>query len=170
MVSAGFDAELVHWIAQRRRGPMRRIDWLVAVLACRRAAEPVFEVALDDGPRAPARYVAVYNCGLYAGGFRACPAARVDDGWFHVLTLREPIVPRFARVAWTILRGRAESLPDATLKAARRVRISGAARSQIDGDPGPAGDLDLAIEPAAVLLRGAPAGPARSAAEEDVLA
>jgi diacylglycerol kinase family enzyme len=134
---------------------MRRSDWLLAAWACRGADEPTFTVALDDGPAGPARYVAIFNCGLYAGNFRVCPAARWNDGLFHVLTLREPILPRWRRVAWAAWRGRPERLADASLRTARRVRIAGAPRSQVDGDPGPGGDLELSIEPAAVRLRGA---------------
>jgi diacylglycerol kinase family enzyme len=156
MVSAGLDADLVQSVADHRQGPMRKSDWFKAALACRHLDEPAFTVALDDGPALPARYVAIFNCGLYAGGFRVCPAARWDDGLFHVLTLREPILPRWKSVVWRAWRGRPEQLADGSLTTARRVRITGARRSQVDGDPGPPGDLDVAIEPAAVRLRGAP--------------
>jgi diacylglycerol kinase family enzyme len=155
MVSVGLDAELVRWVAERRKGPMRRHDWLFAAFACRHSEEPAFTIALDGRPPEPVRYAAIFNCGLYAGGFRVCPAARWNDGLFHVLTLREPILPRWRSVALAAWRGRPERLADASLTTARRVAIAGAPRSQVDGDPGPGGELLLEIEPAAVRLRGA---------------
>lgn len=155
MVSVGLDAELVRTVSQSRKGPMRRGDWVFAGIACRRAEEPSFTVALDGGAPEAARYVAIFNCGLYAGGFRVCPSARWNDGLFHVLTLDAPILPRWIRVVLAAWRGRPESLAGASLRTARRVVISGAPRSQVDGDPGPSGELVLEIEPAAVRLRGA---------------
>lgn len=155
MVSVGLDAELVRSVAESRRGPMRRSDWFFAAYACRRSEEPAFTVALDGGAPEVVRYVAIFNCGLYAGGFRVCPAASWNDGLFHVLTLKEPIGPRWVRVACAAWRGRPERLAGALLRTARRVAISGAPRSQIDGDPGPGGELLVEIEPAAVRLRGA---------------
>jgi len=150
MVSAGLDARIAGEVARARRGPMRRSDWLRAAFASRRATEPPFEVALDDGPSISVRYAAIFIGRYYAGPFRACPQARSDDGLFDVLLLRDPILPRWVRVAWAFLRGRAGALPDATWALARRVRMVGAPCSQIDGDPGPSGDLDVAIDAAAI--------------------
>jgi diacylglycerol kinase family enzyme len=155
MVSVGLDAELVRTVSRSRKGPMKRCDWVFAGIACRRCEEPPFKIALDGGAPEEARYVAIFNCGLYAGGFRVCPAARWNDGLFHVLTLDAPILPRWARVAFAAWRGRPERLEGASLRTARRVVISGAPRSQVDGDPGPGGELVVEIEPSAVRLRGA---------------
>jgi diacylglycerol kinase family enzyme len=131
---------------------MRRSDWLFAALASRGVDEPRFEVALDGAPPVLARYVAIFNCGRYAGGFHACPAARCDDGLFHVLTLREPVAPRLFRVAWAFGRGTAARLPDAALATGRTIALRGARRSQVDGDPGPDGDLAVSIEPGALRV------------------
>jgi len=161
MVSIGIDAELVRRVAERRSGPMRRSDWLFAAFARPRCDELPFTVALDGGPPESARYAAIFNCGLYAGGFRVCPRARWNDGLFHVLTLKEPIQPRWVRFTFAAWRGRPEQFADASLRTARRVVIRGAPRSQIDGDPGPSGDLEIEIEPAAVRLRGAAEAAAR---------
>jgi len=152
MVSAGFDAAVVHHVARHRRGPMRRIDWVIAMRACKDTDEPPFSVAVDGAPPLEVRYVAIFNCGRYAGGFHACPEARCDDGLFHVLALREPVAPRLLRVAWSFARGSAARLPDARLLTGRRVAIRGAERSQVDGDPGPGGNLDLSLEPGALRI------------------
>ena len=154
MVSAGLDAELARWVADRRRGPMRRTDWIRAALACPRfAREAPLDVIADGRQLGSFRFAAVFNCGLYAGGFRVCPRARFDDGCFELLLLREPIRPRWKRVVWAAFRHRPESLPDATLLSATRIELRGVACSQVDGDPGPAGDLSLSIEPAALSVR-----------------
>jgi len=152
MVSAGYDAEVVHRVAGRRTGPMRRSDWLFAALASRGVDEPRFEVVLDGAPPLAVRYAAVFNCGRYAGGFHVCPAASCDDGLFDVLTLREPVAPRLLRVAWAFGRGTAARLPDAALATGRTIAIHGAGRSQVDGDPGPDGDLEVSIEPGALRV------------------
>lgn len=152
MVSAGFDATVVHHVARHRRGPMRRVDWLSGVRDCRGADEPPFTVAVDGAPPIEVRYAAIFNCGRYAGGFHACPEARCDDGLFHVLLLREPVGPRLLRVAWTFARGTAARLPDARLQTGRRVAFRGARRSQVDGDPFPSSDLDVTVEPGALRI------------------
>jgi diacylglycerol kinase (ATP) len=154
MVSAGLDAQLAHWVAARRHGPMRRVDWLRAAFAHGKSKETAMHVVADGRDLGHAAFVALFNCGLYAGGFRVCPAARFDDGLLHLLLLREPIKPRWVRVAWAALRHRPESLPDATLLAVRRAEIRGVVASQVDGDPGPGGDLVVEVEPGAVLVRG----------------
>ena len=154
MVSAGLDAELAHRVAERRTGPMRRIDWLLAAIASpRSASEPRVRVVADGRDLGEARYAAVFNCGLYAGGFRVCPSARFDDGQLDVLLLREAIRPRWARVVWAALRHRPDRLPDATLVSARSVELRGVERSQVDGDPGPQGELAISVLPGALLLR-----------------
>ncbi len=154
MVSAGLDAEIAAEVARRRRGPMRRSDWVRAALrAPSYAREAPLRVVADGRDLGRVAFAAAFNCGLYAGSFRVCPAARCDDGLLHLLLLREPIRPRWLRVAFAAWRGRPHELPDATLVAAREIRFEGAAATQVDGDPGPSGDLELTIAPAAVRVR-----------------
>jgi diacylglycerol kinase family enzyme len=163
MVSAGLDAELAHQVASARTGPMRRMDWVRAALSAPRSAQEARVRAIADGKDlGEARYAAVFNCGLYAGGFRVCPSARFDDGRLELLLLREPIRPRWLRVVWAALRHRPESLPDATLVSAKSIELRGVERSQVDGDPGPAGDLKIAVEPGALLVRAAAVSSGRS--------
>lgn len=147
MASVGVDAEIAAEVARRRRGPMRRSDWPLAAFALGRSArEAPFLVRADGRELGTWRYAAVFNCGLYAGSFRVCPSARVDDGQLDLLLLREPIVPRFLRVALAAVRGRAQALPDALAVSARTVELSGAAALQIDGDPAPGGELEFALD------------------------
>jgi diacylglycerol kinase family enzyme len=154
MLSAGIDAELAHEVARRRRGPMRRSDWLRAALAIGGAArEAPLQVEADGEELGEARYAALFNCSLYAGGFRVCPSARVDDGLLQLLILREPVAPRYLRVVWRALRHRPESLPDAILRAVRTARLRGVERAQVDGDPAEGGDLSIALAPSAIELR-----------------
>jgi diacylglycerol kinase family enzyme len=154
MASAGLDAELARRVAERRRGPMKRTDWIRAALASRSfAREAPLEVAADGRELGVVRYAAAFNCSRYAGGFVVCPSARIDDGRLELLLLREPIRPRWLRVTWAALRHRPHELPDATLVAARRIELRGVACSQVDGDPGPAGALTIEIEPAALRVR-----------------
>src|SRR5688572_22983515 len=157
MASAGLDAELAHWVANQRHGPMRRTDWVRAAFASRRfAREPPVQVTADGRELGAFCYAAVFNSGLYAGGFRVCPAARIDDARLELLLLREPLRPRWIRVLWAALRKRPESLPDATLLSARSVEFRDVQWSQVDGDPGPPGNLTIEVEPGALLVRAPP--------------
>lgn len=154
MVSAGLDAEIAAEVAARRVGPMRRTDWVKAALRAKHfARESPFRVHADGRDLGTAYYAALFNCGLYAGSFRVCPAASFDDGRLHLLLLRSPIRPRWGRVAWAAWRGRPHLLPDAELHAVSEARLTDVAAAQVDGDPAPGGELCFALDPQSLRLR-----------------
>ncbi len=157
MVSVGLDAEIAAEVAARRRGPMRRSDWVKAAWrAASYAREAPVRVRADGRDLGEARYVALFNCALYAGSFRVCPSARFDDGWLDLLLLREPLLPRWPSVCLAALRGRPHRLADGLLVRARAVELLGAAAVQQDGDPVAGGDLAIALDPEPLRLRAPP--------------
>jgi len=153
VVSAGFDAAVVHDVASRRRGTMRLWHYVPAVWRCRRAEEPRLRVIADGEVLGGAAWVAVLNSSRYAGGFRLCPGARMDDGALDLLLLRDPVGPRALAVVRRALAGRFTEIPDALRRTVREVRLEGVAVAQVDGDPGPAGDLHVAVAPASLPVR-----------------
>lgn len=158
MASAGLDAEIAAEVARRRRGPMRRSDWIKAALRARSYAEErPLRVHADGVDLGRFAFAALFNCGLYAGSFRVCPPARFDDGWLHLLVLREPLRPRWLRVVVAAARGRIDRLPDAQLLAVRRAELRGVTALQLDGDPAPGGDVVVSLDARPLRLRAPPA-------------
>jgi diacylglycerol kinase family enzyme len=154
MASAGIDGEIAGRVAARRSGPMRRGDWVRAALGVGRTArETPFTISADGEPLGTFRWAALFNCGLYAGSFRVCPSAQVDDGRLELLALRDAVAPRFVRVIFAALRGRVARLPDATLVSARSAKFSGAEAVQVDGDPMQGGPLEFGLDPEPLRIR-----------------
>lgn len=85
VLSAGFDS-IVNERANRMRWPRgdRRYD--IAMLRELSVFKPLaFRMVLDGTPvESEVMLVAVGNAASYGGGMRICPAARLDDGRFHV--------------------------------------------------------------------------------------
>ena len=152
MASAGFDADVVHVVSQRRRGAMKMRDYIPAVRQVMAAAESRFRVHLDGEPLGGFSWLAVLNTRRYGSGFPLCPAARMDDGKLDVVGLRDPIGPRMYRVLWRALRGRLTEFADCLVAQAQHVVIEGASKTQVDGDPHGPGDLEIQVQPAAIQL------------------
>lgn len=152
--SAGFDGAVVHQIARQRSGTMSILQYLPALLACRRLSEPRFRIEVDGEPLGGVCWAAALNVGRYGSGLMLAPQARVDDGMLDLVLLRDPVQSRLFRVLWHALRGRLEALPDARILAFRRARFEGIPKAQVDGDPLLAETLEIEVEPGALWFRG----------------
>ncbi len=158
MASAGIDAEIAAEVAAIRRGPMRKSDWIKAALRVPRySREEPLRVRADGEDLGKVRFAALFNCGLYAGSFRVCPSACFDDGWLQLLVLREPVRPRWLKVVAAAWRGQLDRLPDATLRAVRRVELQGVTALQLDGDPAPGGEVVASLDARPLRVRAPPA-------------
>lgn len=147
VVSAGFDARIVHAVEARRRGPITKAAYAAALLRTFGRTRPVaLRVWLDDVEleERPAM-VWVANTARYANLLRLAEATRLDDGWWEVYLFR---TARIAELLGATVRGLVARLPGGavTLRRARRVRIEAPepVPCQIDGDHG--GSTPLTLE------------------------
>lgn len=137
MCSVGFDAQVVHEVAARRRGPITKLDYVPAfarsVLGFRSDA---IQVRADGrkvfGP-APA-FVVVANAAEYGTGFSMNPTATSDDGVldltiFDASERKHLMATAFHAVTNRITEGAA------VFRTAKEIDITGdAAPAQIDGE------------------------------------
>jgi len=86
IVSAGLDSD-VQAITSRTRLPLGDLVYAYGALRALAAWRPAeWQVTLDGTPRAFRGYaVAVANSGVYGGGMRLAPDARLDDGLLDVV-------------------------------------------------------------------------------------
>jgi diacylglycerol kinase (ATP) len=145
VLAAGLDAK-VNDRANRMRRPRGRLRYDLALLAELAALRPVpYRIRLDDGPwrETEAVLVAVGNGPSYGGGLRICPAARLDDGVFH-LTVVGPVSRRtLVRVFPRVRHGGHVTHPAVAVHRAARVELEAPGlTAYADGEP--LGPLPLA--------------------------
>lgn len=140
MASVGFDADVVHDLASRRRGPVRHLSYLLPALrSFLRFAPAILRFKVDDGDviEAGAAIAMVANSRQYACRLDPAARARMDDGRLDVLML--PCKGRLGLVRWmlTIFRRRQLEDPRAIHLMGRRIRLDfdKPVRWQLDGDP-----------------------------------
>ena len=94
MISAGFDAEVVRRLHERRRGNITRLSYVQPTLAAIRSYEyPEMQLYCHDdaGDRLEplrCRWVFGFNLPLYARGWQVAPEAVGTDGLLDVCTFR----------------------------------------------------------------------------------
>jgi len=142
MLSAGFDADVVHRVAHRRSagGAPRRVSRtsyvgpLAAALCAYRHA-PLAVMA--DGVAARAAYCLVSNLPDYALTLRPAAGARADDGLLDWLAFERRGRVALARYAWAVARARHAGLAHVQAGRARRLTLTsaGPVPVQLDGDP-----------------------------------
>lgn len=137
MCSIGFDAQVVHEVAARRRGPITKLDYLPAfarsVLEFRKDA---IEVCADGnlvfGP-APA-LVVVANAAEYGTGFSMNPTATSDDGLLDLTIFDAGHRKHLLATAFHALTSQIDD-GAAIVTKAKSIDITGdAAPAQIDGE------------------------------------
>ncbi|MAH65958.1 MAG: hypothetical protein CMJ27_06160 [Phycisphaerae bacterium] len=140
MASVGFDADVVHDLASRRRGPVRHRSYLMpAIRSFLGLAPAALRVTVDDeapfetGPA----IMMVANSRRYACRLDPVARAQMDDGRLDLLVL--PCRGRLGLLRWMfiILRRRQSEDRRARYRAGRRFRLDFEApvRWQVDGDP-----------------------------------
>lgn len=149
---AGFDAEVVHRLHARRRGPISALQYLPhAAAALLEGHTPMVRVALDGEDLGTFRQVVIGNLPLYAGVMSFTPDARADDGILDVALFpggrRRDLIHQG-------LEGLAGSGRGVVLRRARTVRLEGGARLQLDGDDAGLLPVDIRVRPSALQLLG----------------
>src|SRR5690606_25862614 len=95
------------------------------------------------------------NAGVFGGGMRLVPEARIDDGELDVVTLAPIGRPRFLRFFPRVFNGTHTSIAELSFERARRIRVEAADQAIVayaDGEPVGHLPLDVRIEPRAVTL------------------
>lgn len=164
-VSLGFDA-LVNQRANRGSHPGPGRYTLGVLQELRRFSPLPYWVEVDGGPREEldASLVTIANTGVFGGGMRIVPDARVDDGLLDLATLtglgRGGLVRFFPRV----YRGTHLDVPGFSVRPARRIRVGlredRELRSYADGEPRALLPVEAEVLPGAVRILAELPGPA----------
>jgi diacylglycerol kinase family enzyme len=157
MASIGFDAQVVHDLAQRRGASISRLSYIRPLLRqLRRFRPPKLAVTVEGRPldHEATGTVVVANCKRYMWGLNPAAQAVMTDGKLDVVFL--PMRGRADLLGWMgrCALGRQLAAPRAVscLGSTVRVDCDGPERVQLDGDPAPGavggehGALDLEIE------------------------
>lgn len=153
MAGIGFDAEVVRAVDSRLKRSIGRFAYVVAALKALGHWQPSpFTVTLADGTVQRAEGVIIGNGRLYGGRFSLTPHASLTDDSFEVLLLRRSSRLALLRAGLSALLHRPPAAKDGLLLHTTRLRISGTAPIQIDGDD--FGDLPcvFATLPGAITL------------------
>jgi YegS/Rv2252/BmrU family lipid kinase len=107
-----------------------------------------FTVTVDAGPpRSLVGYtVAVANSGLYGGGMRLAPDARLDDGRLEVVTISDLPRVRFLALLPSVFKGEHVRRPEVEVVRARRVRIESPRPFTMYADGDPIAQLPAEVE------------------------
>jgi diacylglycerol kinase (ATP) len=159
MLSAGFDADVVHRLAQwrgagaelKRGGRRGWVRPLVRSLFSYR--HPPLTVFVDEGAL-KAVWCLVSNVAAYPLGFRLVEGGRHDDGLMDWLVCESRSIPALTRYAWAAGRGRLASCAGTRAGTAARMRIAGATPVpvQVDGDAWGVTPVDVDILPGALRV------------------
>ena len=165
MASAGFDADVVHRVAQWRRGTtggapgttlkrVNRLSYVGKILATVRQYDYPTLTVEADGVTARGSHVFVFNLPQYGGNLGIARHAQGDDAMLDWIMFEKPGLMNLADYAWAVLRTRHLGRPDVPHGRARRIRITSDVPVPIQADGDPAGwtPLDITIMPAAVQV------------------
>lgn len=162
MASAGFDAEVVRRVHERRTGNIRHWSYLQPIASAMRNYEyPELRVYCGDSATAAvaddawrARWFFAFNLPCYARGLPLSPHASGTDGLFDVCTLAGGSTPRGLWYLANVILRRHEQLSDCRTQRTSRVRIDsdGTVPYQLDGDAAGYLPLELEIIPARMRL------------------
>jgi diacylglycerol kinase family enzyme len=159
MLSAGFDADVVHRMARWRSmgGEPRKVGRrhyvrLIATSLCayRHAA---LELAAD-GTACRGSHCVVSNLPEYALALSFTPGARGDDGVLDWLTFERGGVPALAFYGWAVLRARHQQLRHVRRGRARRLTLASTTPVpvQLDGDPWGFTPVEVEVLPQALAV------------------
>lgn len=161
MISAGFDAEVVRRLHERRQGNITRFSYVQPTLETIRSYEyPLLRLYCDDvaGQAGPilCRWAFGFNLPLYARGWKVAPDAVATDGLLDVCTFERGSVRNVARYLWHVIWKSHFRLADANLARSSTLRIEtvdGAdVAFQVDGDFGGTLPVDVDVLPGQLRL------------------
>lgn len=159
MLSAGFDAEVVHRVTRwrvdgsrlKRVGRSSYVEPVVRAVATYR--HPAMSVSVDEHTL-QAAWCLVANVPVYALGLCPTPGARPDDGRLDWVAVERGGIPALARYAWAARGGRLRPCAGTRAGTAARVRIDSAipVPVQIDGEAWGVTPVDIESLPGALTV------------------
>jgi len=160
MVSAGFDADIIHRTHARRRGNIQKWNYIQPILETLRSYRyPEMRVTVDaQGPRPEkplaGRLVVVANLPEYALGLPIATGVAGDDGLLDLRLFQRPSAFQMVRYLYKVARRQHEELPDVRVSRVRSVRIDSdvPVPIQCDGDPGGWTPAEISVLPGALTL------------------
>jgi diacylglycerol kinase (ATP) len=168
MVTAGFDADIVHRVQARRRGHITKWNYLQPILESLRSYRyPKLRVSAEGGDLplgqpVSGRLVAVANLPAYAMGLPLAASAEAGDGLLDLRVFRRRSAFQMLRYLYKVALRQHEGLADVVSGRATQVRITceTPVPIQCDGDPAGFTPAEISILPGALTLI-VPKGPAR---------
>lgn len=157
MLSAGFDAAVVHRLAAWRGAGsslrrVRRASYLAPIASCLLAYRHAAIALATEGVTCHGALCVVANFPAYALDLRLTPSAVADDGRLDWLVFQRPGVGPLVRYSWAAYRGRHLARPDVTVGQATRILIGGQAPVQLDGDAWGTTPVEVTAVPAALTV------------------
>jgi diacylglycerol kinase (ATP) len=151
MLSAGFDADVIHRVARGRTagGEPRRVGraHYVGPVGAALWSYPHPPLALAaDGRAVAGAHCLVANLPEYAMALSLAPAARVDDGVLDWVMLERRGLPALAAYTWSVLRARHRASPHVHAGRARRLTLTSPVPVPVQLDGEPAGFTPVEVE------------------------
>lgn len=141
MVSAGFDAEVVHRVARwRNHGSglhrVNRFSYVPRILSAAFSYDFPLITLEADGQRHTGSHVFVFNLPQYGMGLGIAPRADGEDGLLDWIVMEKPGKPALLGYAVSVLRGRHEHRSGVHVGRAEQVKLTSPrpAPAQADGD------------------------------------
>jgi YegS/Rv2252/BmrU family lipid kinase len=148
MVSAGFDAEVVHQVHKQRQGHVSKLSyaWQIA-RGLPSYAFPGIEVeVIDTGERLCGAMAFVFNLPRYGLGLPIAPKAHPADGWLDLYVFQCPGVRHLLHYLWAVSRRQHERMPDVQHRRVTQVRLWSEHTVPVQADGDPVGYLPVSVE------------------------
>jgi diacylglycerol kinase (ATP) len=168
MLTAGFDADIVHRVQARRTGHIRKWNYLQPIWESLRSYRyPKMRISVEGGDLPSdqplsGRLLVVANLPAYAMGLPLAASAEGSDGLLDLRVFRRRSAFQMVRYLYKVALRQHESLADVVCGRAQRVHITcdTPVPLQCDGDPAGFTPAEVTILPGALTLI-VPKGPAR---------
>lgn len=161
MLSAGFDAQVVHALHHARSGNISHFSYARPIWQALRSYRFPGLVMKSAAGEHAGSWLFCMNLPSYARGLPILPQATGHDGLLDVCVLKKGSIAAGVWYAWNILRGRHQKLPSVSTHRVAELRIeplggdSDICRPvpyQLDGDPGGHLPVDVKIVPERLTL------------------
>ena len=155
MVTAGFEAEVVHQVHNRRNGHLTKFHYVqptFQALAQYQYPEIQLSLELEDGTRTRTEgyWAFIFNVPRYALGLQMAPEASPCDGVLDVCVLTSKGFWSTGAYITSLLTGTIRRRPDVKVYRARQIELSCSSvpvALQTDGDPAGFTDVRVSVLP-----------------------